>query len=150
MYQNFKNIKHHYQKKQNPHSLKIPYSFNKKYILTFNTNFTTLIKISKFKYQISLQHNKIKIKLKLFKTFFQPTYNKIIKHIKNLFKSLKFNNINKIFIINKFSKSYILQNTIQKTFPNYQIIIPQKPNLTILHKTIILNYNLQNITSHIT
>lgn len=149
LYRNFEDIKRRCRKGQNPHSLKIPYSFSKECVLTFDTDFTTLIRISKFKYQISLQHDKMKMKLKLFETFFQPACNGIIKHVKDLFKSLKFSDVNKIFMVGGFSESCILQDAIREAFPNCQVIIPQKPSLAILHGAVMLGYDLQSIASRI-
>lgn len=148
LYRNFEDIKRRCRKGQHPHSLKIPYSFNKECVLTFDNDFTHLIMISKFKDQISLQRDKMKIKLKLFETFFQPACNGIIKHVKDLFKSFIFSNVN-IFMVGGFSESCILQDAIQEAFPNCQVIIPDKPSLANLHGAVMLGYDLQSIASRI-
>lgn len=144
---NFEATKRRCRKGQNYHPvciLNLPFSFIEECLETLGTDLKTLISNSKFKDQISLELDKMKIELKLFETFFRPACSGIIKHVKVLLRD-----VNIIFMVGGFSESYILQNSIRDAFPKCQVIVPEEPSLAILRGAVMLGYYQQNTTSHI-
>lgn len=130
-------------------SLRIPISFMEECFETLGTDLGTLISNSKFKVQISLESDRMVLNLKLFKTFFQPACNGIIKHAKELLQSPKFRDVNTIFMVGGFSESYIFQDAISDAFPHCQVIVPKDPSLAILRGAVMLGYDQQSIASRL-
>lgn len=144
---NFEATKRRCRKGQNYHPvciLNLPFSFIEECLETLGTDLKTLISNSKFKDQISLELDKMKIELKLFETFFRQACSGIIKQLKVLLRD-----VNIIFMVGGFSESYILQNSIRDAFPKCQVIVPEEPSLAILRGAVMLGYYQQNTTSHI-
>lgn len=119
--------------------LNLPFSLIEECLETLGTDLKTLISNSKFKHHICLEHDKMKIELKLFETFFRPACSGIIKQVKDLLVD-----VNIIFMVGGFSESYILQNAIRNAFPKCQVIVPEEPSLAILRGAVMLGYYQQN------
>lgn len=135
--------------RQNSFIMKFPFSLYEECLKTFGEDLITHINKSKFKDQIIMKLDKLKMNWKLFETFFQPACDGIIKHVKKLFHSPKFKDVNKIFMVGGFSESYILQDAIRDAFPNCHVIVPKEPSLAVLRGAVMLGNDLQSIASRI-
>lgn len=135
--------------RQNSFIMKFPFSLYEECLKTFGEDLITHINKSKFKDQIIIKLDKLKMNWKLFETFFQPACDGIIKHVKKLFHSPKFKDVNKIFMVGGFSESYILQDAIRDAFPNCHVIVPKEPSLAVLRGAVMLGNDLQSIASRI-
>lgn len=152
LFRNFENMKHKFNKGDDLSSvtsLRLPVSFIVECFETFDTDLTTLISNSKFKDEIIVKRDRMKIQLKSLKSFFQPACNGIIKHVKELLKSPKAKGVNKILMAGGFSTSWILQEEIQNAFPHCQVIVPIDAGLTVLRGAVMFGFYPQTISSRI-
>lgn len=142
LFQDLERNKHRCQSLKNLPScitFHIPNSFSEECLLTLGKDLTTLINNSKFKDQITLRFDKIRMKLKLFETFYHPACNGIVKHLKELFQSPKVKDVNKILMIGGLSESYILQDAIQTAFPYCQVFVPKEASLAVLRGAVVFS-----------
>lgn len=149
---NFENMKHKFKKGDDLSSvtsLRLPFSFIEGCFETFDTDLTTLISNSKFKDEIIVKRDRMIIKLKSLKSFFQPACSGIINHVKELLKSPKANGVNTILMAGGFSTSWILQEEIQNAFPYCQVIVPIDAGLAVLRGAVMFGFYPQTITSRI-
>lgn len=152
LFTQFENIKRRFKKGYDLNSvttLTLPFSFNKECLETLGRDFTTLIGSSKFKDQIIVKRDKMRIKLTLFETFFQPPCSGIIKHMEQLFQSPNVRDVKKILMVGGFSESWILQECIQKAFPDRQVIVPKEASLAVLRGAVMFGFFPNTITSRI-
>lgn len=148
LFNEFERRKFNYQRNTSV-IVRLPISLYWECLEIFGEDLKTLINKSKFKDQIKVIADKFEINWELFETFFQPACGGIIKHVKQLFQSSKFKDVNKIFMVGGFSESYILQDAIRDAFPNCQVRVPKEPSLAVLRGAVMLGNDLQSIASRI-
>lgn len=152
LFTQFENKKRRFKKGYDLNSLTtltLPFSLNEECLETLGRDFTTLISSSKFKDQITVIRDKMRIKVTLIETFFQPPCSGIIKHMEQLFQSPNVRDVKKILMVGGFSESWILQECIRKAFPDRQVIVPKEAGLAVLRGAVMFGFFQNTITSRI-
>lgn len=152
LFTQFENIKRGFKNGYDLNSvttLTLPFSLNEECLKTLGRDFTTLISRSKFKDQIIVRRDKMRIKMALIETFFQPPCSGIIKHMEQLFQSPNVRDVKKILMVGGFSESWILQECIRKAFPDRQVIVPKEASLAVLRGAVMFGFFQNTITCRI-
>nr|XP_022302696.1 uncharacterized protein LOC111110477 isoform X3 [Crassostrea virginica] len=113
-------------------SFKFPASFIEESTKTFGTDLTTLTKQSRFSDHLSWEKNLISIDIETFEGFFQPACDEIIKLVKKVLMDAKCSNVQYILMAGEFSESPLLQDAIQKAFPQLQVIASPEAGRAVL------------------
>lgn len=151
LFTQFENIKRRFKKGYDLNSvtrLTLPF-LNEECLNTLGRDFTTLISSSQFKDQIIVRCDKMRIKLTLFETFFQPPCSGIIKHMEQLFQSSNVRDVKNILMVGGFSESWILQECIRTAFPDRQVIVPKEAGLAVLRGAVMFGFSPNTVTSRI-
>ena len=85
-------------------------------------------------------NNKMRIASDLFMTFFKNTVDKIIQHMTDLLESPKVQGTQTILMIGEFSESNVLQNAVQKAFPQCVVIIPEEAKCAAIRGAVIYGH----------
>lgn len=152
LFTQFENIKRRFKKGYDLNSvttLTLPFYLNEECLNTLGRDFTTLISSSQFKDQIIVRCDKMRIKLTLFETFFQPPCSGIIKHMEQLFQSSNVRDVKNILMVGGFSESWILQECIRTAFPDRQVIVPKEAGLAVLRGAVMFGFSPNTVTSRI-
>lgn len=105
------------------------------------------IESSSLKDQVSVVKDKIHISPKLMKSFFQDSLENIVKHVEEIFKSIR--NIDAILLVGGYSESPLLQEKFKEEFKDKHIIIPQDCGLAVMKGAVLFGFNPQSITARV-
>ena len=87
--------------------------------------------------KISIKRDLLMIDAEVFKKFFKPAIDKIIRHVGDLMKKPNVVNCKNILMVGGFSESPILQEAIKEAFPNHNIMIPEEAGLAVLRGSLM-------------
>lgn len=121
-------------------TLKVPITFIKECAETLGTDLSSLTNKSRFNNHFFWKLGKVRIDMPTFKGFFQPAFDGIINHVKELLSSPKLKNVKKILMVGGFSESPLLQDVIRKTFSDCQVIVPEEAGLAVLRGAIVFGH----------
>lgn len=122
-------------------TFKFPVSFTEKCYETFDTDIVTLFNKSRFGDKMRLKSDKIAIDFPMFKTFFQPACDEIVRHVKKMLQFSTVKDVEMILMVGGFSESDILQNVIRGAFPNCQVLVPKEAGLAVLRGAVSFGYS---------
>lgn len=105
------------------------------------------IESSRLKNQVAVARDKILISPELMKSFFSDSLENIVKHVKEILKSMK--NIDTILLVGGYSESPLLQEKFKAEFRGKQIIIPQDSGLAVMKGAVLFGFNPQSITARV-
>lgn len=93
--------------------------------------------------------DKMRIQSTLAKDLFQKSVQKIIDHVVDLLRNPEVENINAILLVGGYSECPMLQNEIQKRFPQKRLVIPNEAGLAVLKGAVINGHELEAVTERI-
>ena len=93
--------------------------------------------------------DKLRMKQEVFQSFFKPSSEKIVNHIKELLEPRNVRDTKIILMVGGFSESEIVQDAVRKAFPEYRIVIPQEAGLAVLKGAVIFGHDPSVIDARI-
>lgn len=91
----------------------------------------------------------MRISAQQFKSFFDPSIKSITQHVLEIFKNPKLQNVNVILAVGGFSESEIIIDSISKSLPNMEIIVPKDPVLAVLKGAVVFGFEPCGVKSRI-
>ena len=124
-------------------TLKISPTFSMEYEKEHGTDISSRTRGTKYAKTLTWFGDKVRIKKDLFDTFFKPSCDKIIDHIRKILDDPNLNRTTKINIIlvGSFSKKVIVQMAIRSAFPQCRVLIPEDAGQAVLKGAVLLGYD---------
>jgi molecular chaperone DnaK (HSP70) len=122
--------------------LRIPTTFCDIVKLTNGRQIKECIALSKYKNQIVLVSDKMRIENDVLKSFFEVPLRSISDNMKAILANRQFSDCMTILMVGGFLESPILQEYIQRQFPHKNIIIPEEAGLAVLKGSVILGHTI--------
>lgn len=85
----------------------------------------------KYKNQLTLVANKLRMESKIAKAFFEKSSNKIIYHMQELFSYPTLKDVSRILLVGHFTESPMLQCAIRKAFSDKNVIVPEAARFAV-------------------
>ncbi|XP_060607432.1 uncharacterized protein LOC132759641 [Ruditapes philippinarum] len=100
----------------------------------YNEDFKTVIKESPFSHGVRVISNTgiIKIEPKILNGFFKKTLEAIVSNIKDILSDKSTKEIKVIVMVGYFSRIKLVQDTVKRAFPSYQVLVPSDPEFTLV------------------
>ncbi|XP_071125472.1 heat shock 70 kDa protein 12A-like [Mytilus edulis] len=99
--------------------------------------------------EIQIKRGKMRISAQQFKSFFDPSIKSITQHVLEIFKNPKLQNVNVILAVGGFSESEIIIDSISKSLPNMETIVPKDPVLAVLKGAVVFGFEPCGVKSRI-
>ena len=99
--------------------------------------------------QVSWIGDKLRLDMKLFRSFFGNSTTAISSHIKKTFQEEYAKKINTIIMVGGYADSAILRQEIRETFPQKRVIIPQEAECAVLKGAVIFAHGQSFIKERI-
>ena len=93
--------------------------------------------------------DKLRMKQEVFQSFFKPSSEKIVNHIKELLEPPNVRDTKIILMVGGFSESEVVQDAVRKAFPKYRIVIPQEAGLAVLKGAVLFGHDPSIIDARI-
>lgn len=115
-----------------------------------NKSFAEAIEESKFKSEINIKVNKLKIGLSMtiISSFFNCVIDKIISEIQMVLSTLK-PNIRTFIVVGGLSKSPMLKKTLEEAFPGKKVIVPEDAEMAVSKGAVLCGHRGNFIVSRI-
>ncbi|XP_060566321.1 heat shock 70 kDa protein 12A-like [Ruditapes philippinarum] len=116
-----------------------------------HTGITVREKIQKTKYkdQLDLAGDKIRLDADIMKGFFTESLENIVNHLEDLFRLPQLKECQAILMVGGYSESSILQERIRACFREKNVIIPADAGLAVLKGAVIFGHNPSLIAERI-
>lgn len=85
----------------------------------------------KYKNQLTLVSNKLRMGSKIAKALFEKSSNKIIYHMQELFSYPTLKDVSRILLVGNFTESPMLQCAIRKAFSDKKVIVPEVATIAV-------------------
>ena len=128
-------------------TVKIPIALYELYKSETDESIEEAIEGSPFKDKLIWLADKVRIDAGVFKDLFKHCREKIVDHVKNLMQNTDVQGTKTLLMVGGFSDSEMIQDVIQKAFPNYSVIIPEDAGLCVLKGAVIFGHRPIAITS---
>ncbi|XP_062593107.1 heat shock 70 kDa protein 12A-like [Saccostrea cucullata] len=126
-------------------TLKIPLS-----LVELCGNMAGMIACTKYKGNIDLELDKLRINRATFEDLFRTTCDRVVDHVKKLLQSPKAKGVDFILMVGGFSESPVLQDEIKSAFcSKYRVIVPQEAGLTVLRGAVLFGKDPSTIDCRI-
>lgn len=99
----------------------------------------------KYKDQITLIGDKMRLRADLAKGFFSNAINHILQHMKQLLLCPGVSNASHILMVGGFSESPMLQDALKTAFPTKKFVIPNEAGLAVLKGAVIFGHEPSKI-----
>lgn len=96
-----------------------------------------------------LPSQKLLVKPELFRNFFKPTIDALIKHIDQLLKDAKLVDLKNIIMVGGFSECRLVTDAVKKKFSKMLIIIPPDAGLAVLRGAVLFGHQPQKISKRV-
>ncbi|XP_060559749.1 heat shock 70 kDa protein 12A-like [Ruditapes philippinarum] len=107
------------------------------------------IQYTKYKDQVELTGDKIRLDPDIMKGFFTESLESIVDHLKDLFRLPQLQECQTILMVGGYSESSILQERIRTCFQKKNVIIPADAGLAVLKGAVIFGHNPSFIAERI-
>lgn len=109
----------------------------------------SLLKNSKYCYKdITAQTGKLRMSKDFFRSFFNPTIDKLIAHLSLMFSDKLYSDIETILMVGGFSECKLVQEQIKQRFGNTKrLVFPSEANLSVL-KGAVYSGHCKDLISH--
>ncbi|XP_060562930.1 heat shock 70 kDa protein 12A-like [Ruditapes philippinarum] len=104
---------------------------------------------SRYREQLVLTGDKIRMDADVMKGFFGIPLQSILDHVETLLAEPKVTNCSAIVMVGGFSESPKLQEHVQDHFPDMKIIIPEEAGLAVLKGAVIFGHNPTSIAERV-
>lgn len=111
--------------------------------------FSETIQKSKYASTVKLLGDKLRVDAKVAKSFFEPSVNSIVSHLRSLLKESVNKGVEAILMVGGFSESPMLQDTVRNSFPNLRIIVPDEAGLAVLKGAVIFGHSPATISQRV-
>ncbi|XP_060594200.1 heat shock 70 kDa protein 12A-like isoform X2 [Ruditapes philippinarum] len=107
--------------------------------------------ISKMAYanQVKLVGDKLRVEPDIVKSFFEPSINSIMRHVRELLQKPVNRGVEAIVMVGGFSESLLLQHATKGTFSNLRIIVPDEAGLAVLKGAVIFGHQPSVISERV-
>ncbi|XP_060574858.1 heat shock 70 kDa protein 12B-like [Ruditapes philippinarum] len=112
--------------------MRFPLSFSKTFKRITKGKLLGAIEASKYASDIEFSGDKIKFSAILFKSMFEHSVGKTIKHVTSLLRDENIRKIKTILMVGGYSESSMLQHAIKKALTGQDVVIPISASCTIL------------------
>lgn len=108
-----------------------------------------LLKKSKYCYKdITVEAGKLRMSKDMFESFFNPTIDKLIAHLSNMFKDKLYSDIETILMVGGFSECQLVQEQLKRHFGNTKsLVFPHEASLSVL-KGAVYSGHCKDLISH--
>ena len=130
-------------------TLKISSTFLEKYKQVHGKEISLRTKETKYADSLIWKGDKMRMKKELFQSFFKPSCDEIVNHVRKLLADHKVEGTNIILMVGGFSESEIVQNAVRSAFPEYRIVIPQEAGLAVLKGAVLFGHDPSIIDARI-
>ena len=130
-------------------TLKISSTFLEKYEQVFGKDISIRTKETKYADSLKWEGDKMRMKKELFQSFFRPSCNEIVNHVRKLLADPKVVGTNVILMVGGFSESEIVQNAVKSAFPKCRTVIPQEAGLAVLKGAVQFGHNPSIIAARV-
>ena len=89
------------------------------------------------------------MKKELFKSFFKPSCDEIVNHVKKLLAIPEVKGTNIILMVGGFSESEVVQDAVRSAFRDCRIVIPQEAGLAVLKGAVQFGHNPSIIAARV-
>ncbi|XP_022320831.2 heat shock 70 kDa protein 12A-like [Crassostrea virginica] len=113
-------------------TLKISLTFSEKYQRDKRKTISERTKQTKYADSLKWEGDKVRMKKELFKSFFKPSCDEIVNHVKKLLAIPEVKGTNIILMVGGFSESEVVQDAVRSAFRDCRIVIPQEAGLAVL------------------
>ena len=110
----------------------------------------TAIKRSTYKHNVSfLPIQKLLVKPEIFRNFFKPTIDALIKHVDQLLKDDKLVDLRNIIMVGGFSECKLVIDAVKRKFSGMLITIPPNAGLAVLRGAVLFGHQPEKITKRV-
>ena len=108
------------------------------------------IKRSKYKLDVSFHPSqKLFVKPEIFRNFFKPTIDALIKHVDQLLKDAKLVDLRNIVMVGGFSECKLVIDAVKREFSRMLITIPPDAELAVLKGAVLLGHHQKKISKRV-
>ena len=93
--------------------------------------------------------DKLRVDASVVKSFFEPSVESIVKHVKCLLQNRSNRGVEAIVMVGGFSESPMLQDTVRSHFPFLRIIVPDEAGLAVLKGAVIYGHSPSIISQRV-
>ena len=130
-------------------TLKISSTFLEKYEQVYGNEISKRTKETKYADSLKWEGDKMRMKKELFQSFFKPSCDEIVNHVRKLLADPKVEGTNIILMVGGFSESEIVQTAVRSAFPKCRIVIPQEAGLAVLKGAVQFGHNPSIIAARV-
>ena len=102
-----------------------------------------------FEGKITLSGDKLRVESSVMQDLFRETIDSIVNHLKQQFQEPGVADISTILMVGGFSESAMLQNAVQKNFPDKRVVIPVEAGLAVLNGAVLFGHNPVSVTERV-
>ncbi|KAL3841758.1 hypothetical protein ACJMK2_019860 [Sinanodonta woodiana] len=122
-------------------SLRLPASLGRSLQETEGISLQDKIAHSKFKDDIQIATDKMKISASVMKSIFKKPVSRIVQHVSELFEMENLRGTNTLLMVGGFSESDVLQKAIREHFSNKKVITPLEAGLVVLKGAVVFGHD---------
>ncbi|XP_052806244.1 heat shock 70 kDa protein 12A-like [Mya arenaria] len=122
-------------------TIRLPQALSKLVLREKGVSLMEVLQSSPCSDQIQLVEDRLRLSHDVVEHLYQPSITQIVKHLSNLTQRPEVCHAKSIVLVGGFANSALLQETISATFPDYRIIIPDKPDLAVLIGAVMFGHN---------
>ena len=130
-------------------TLKISATFLEEYKNDYGRTISQRTKETSYADSLKWSGDKLRMKQEVFQSFFKPSSEKIVNHIRKLLERPNVRDTKIILMVGGFSESEIVQDAVRSAFPEYRIVIPQEAGLAVLKGAVLFGHDPSIIDARI-
>eukprot|EP00477_Mikrocytos_mackini_P003345 GAHX01004243.1.p1 GENE.GAHX01004243.1~~GAHX01004243.1.p1 ORF type:complete len:607 (-),score=102.75 GAHX01004243.1:180-2000(-) len=130
-------------------TLKISPTFIDNYKEETGKNISVTTKETCYAKTLKWYGDKMRMSQDLFKSFFKPSCDKIVNHVRKVLSDQKVKGTKIILMVGGFSESAILQDAVRKAFPECRVVVPHEAGLAVLKGAVLFGHDQSVVASRV-
>lgn len=130
-------------------NLAIPATFLEKYEEEIGMDISQRTKETPYGKLLKWAGDKMRMNKDLFKSFFNPSCEKIVSHVRTVLSEPKVKGTKIILMVGGFSESVLVQDAVKKAFPECRVVVPHEAGLAVLKGAVLFGHDQSVVASRV-
>eukprot|EP00105_Crassostrea_gigas_P014864 XP_011431685.1 PREDICTED: heat shock 70 kDa protein 12B [Crassostrea gigas] len=130
-------------------NLAISATFLEKYGEQIGLNISQRTKETRYGKLLKWAGDKMRMDKVLFQSFFNPSCEEIVSHVKKVLSEQKVKGTKIILMVGGFSESVIVQDAVRKAFPECRVVVPHEAGLAVLKGAVLFGHDPSVVASRV-